>query len=405
MIWVSHPTGTIRGNVSLPASKSISNRLLIMQALSGEPFEINNLSEADDTRELQEALKLQSSDVYAGNGGTTYRFLTSYLATQPGSWKLTSGEMMQKRSIKILVDALRSLGISIQYLGEEGFPPLQIEGMKMDGGAINLPSNISSQFASALLMIGPTLRKGLEIQLRGSAVSRTYIDMTIGLMKSLGIEVSETTDSISVKPGTYQAIDQKVEADWSAASYFFGIAGLSSNVKIELPGLKSVSLQPDCVISKLSESMGVSSRFSSDSIELTKSVQSYFPAEIDATNFPDLVPTLSVWFAANGQEITFSGVHHLKHKESNRMEALKTELTKVGIALNQLPDGRWHQQGSLSSSIEATVFSTHDDHRMAMAFSMLSLKIEKVGIKDPGVVSKSFPGYWEQLKNLGFEIK
>ena len=381
---VSHPTKIVKCEINLPSSKSISNRLLIIKALCKENFEIKNLSDSDDTIALQKALVNDTETMDIGAAGTTFRFLTAYLSTQVGrKFILTGTERMKERPIKELVEALQSLGTEIEYAEKEGFPPLKIKGTWLKGGTITIDGTISSQFISALLLIAPTLKNGLNLKIEGELVSKSYIKMTLKLMQEFGVESNWNGNTIEVKPQNFIAKNFEVESDWSATSFWFEIAALSKSCNIKLNGLFENSIQGDRKVSELFNKLEVNSKFENNSLILTKSTNFSFPKEVDLLEYPDLYqPLKCALFAVNNNpEIT--GVKTLEDKESNRIMVVENELEK------------------LTSS---KIIETYKDHRMAMSFAPLSLKFGEIQINNAEVVSKSYPNYWEDLQSGGFTI-
>ncbi len=400
----------IKGTIQLNGSKSISNRVLVINALCNNLLEIENLSNADDTVFMQQLLQSDITVLDAGAGGTTFRFLTAYLATQDGrEVVLTGSERMQLRPIKILVDALQQLGADISYENNVGFPPLRIKGKKLKGGKISLPADTSSQYITALLLIAPTLENGLELELIGTIVSIPYIKMTLKIMEYFGIETSFVDNKIVVKSGNYQPEKYYVEADWSAATYFYSIAILSKQAEIELKGLTNQQLQGDAVIAAIAESFGVETTWKENAIFLNKVRKPDFDLyNFDFIECPDIAQTVIAVCAASAIDINCEGLQTLRIKETDRIAALDNELQKLDLAsLTEIDSNHWklrinnltNQDSQLTTSI-----STYDDHRMAMAFAPLCLKTNSIIIEEPHVVSKSYPLFWNDLKKLGFEI-
>lgn len=401
--------GVIRGNITLNGSKSIANRALIIRALTHEGFQIDNLSNADDTRILDELLKSDSNILDAGAGGTTYRFLTAYLSTCEGrEVVLTGSERMQERPIRLLVDALRDLGADITYENNEGFPPLRIKGKKLKGGRISIPANTSSQYISALLMIAPTLENGLELELVGEIVSLPYILMTINLMKYFGADTTLNGHVISVKSGKYQSRKFFVEADWSAASYYYTIAFLAKEATIQLNGLSEESTQGDAVIAEIF-SKWIKTTYSNNTITLQKiSSESGALFEYDFLECPDLAQTVISAFAAVNMDASMQGLKTLLIKETDRVAALNNELGKYGAELTgSVEANQWNlsSKNFNSQQEETPSIATYEDHRMAMSIAPLSLVTQKIIIEEPQVVTKSYPKFWDDMKSLGFQIE
>ena len=404
---ISAPTH-ITGEVILPASKSISNRALAINMLVGNAKTPVNLSDCDDTRVMLKWLNDRPSTVDIGAAGTAMRFSTALLAVTEGSHVITGSERMKKRPIGILVNALRQLGAQIEYVEDDGFPPLRIVGnTSLEGGIISLPGNVSSQYISAMLMIGPTLKKGLTLQLTGEIISRPYINMTIAIMHSFGAEVQFVTDNtIVVKPGKYNPNDYTVENDWSAASYWYEIIALANNTDatIYLPNLYKNSLQGDCRGAEVFRKLGVETQYTSNGVTIRKTPISIASLEYDFVEMPDLAQTFVVTCCMLGVHFHFTGLQSLKIKETDRINALKVEMKKLGYVIEDRNDSELLWQGELCKPIDNCSIDTYEDHRMAMAFAPVSMKIGKININDPHVVTKSYPHYWDDLKRVGFEL-
>ncbi|MDB5227697.1 MAG: aroA [Bacteroidota bacterium] len=398
----------IKGSVQLNGSKSISNRVLIIDALCGHRITMENLSNADDTIALQKILSSDEKVLDAGAGGTTFRFLTAYLSTQEGREViLTGSERMQQRPIKILVDALRALGADIQYQDNENFPPLKIMGKKLKGGKISLPADTSSQFITALLLIAPTLEQGLELELKGTIVSLPYIKMTLRMMEYFGIQTSFEKNAIVIHSGDYQPLPFFIEGDWSAASYFYSLAVLSENAEIELKGLTDQQIQGDSVIHKVANDFGVETIWKENAVTIKKIVNPNITSyDFDFLECPDLAQTVVAFCAGTGIELSCHGLQTLRIKETDRIAALNTELEKLGLAsLIEIDKNNWQLNINRNKPVNPVIaVRTYEDHRMAMAFAPLALKLNTLKIEEPNVVSKSYPLFWEDLKKLGFQI-
>lgn len=394
------PQQLIKGSIILEGSKSISNRLLIMQKLCPEGFDIENLSPSDDTKTLQKLLSSNDEILDVGAAGTTMRFLTAYLAITDGSHILTGSERMKKRPIKILVDALLNLGADITYLGEDGFPPIKINGKKIQGGKINIRADVSSQYISALMMVGPLLEKGLELELVGNIGSFPYINMTLKTMEQLGIKNSFDQNTIIIQPGKYSSIHMKAESDWSAASYYFSMCALSSASQIIIHGLMEKSLQGDSVLPEIYKQLGVTSNFKNDILYLENTGEIVNELNFDFTDCPDLAQTVAVTCAAIGVNAKFTGVESLKIKETDRTQALSNELAKFGVDFYE-EEGCWILKGETLAN-DLVKINTYEDHRMAMCFAPLAIKHQQIIIEDPMVVKKSYPSFWSDLESLGF---
>jgi len=402
------------GSITLSGSKSISNRVLIIQALCEDSFEIVNLSDSDDTRTLQKLLNSDDYELDAHHAGTTFRFLTSYLSVRDGENILTGSERMQERPIKALSEALIDMGADITYVKNEGYPPLKIGSPIRDfKSRIQLPANISSQYISSLLLIAPTLPQGLEIELVGEIVSRPYLEMTLRIMEYFGVEHTWEGQSIKVAPQQYKAKNFYVEADWSAASYYYIIAALSDEVDLSLRGLQKESLQGDSAIAEIGTSFGIETEFNDREIRLTKSrLQPKENFEYDFIQCPDIAQSVSTMAAGLNVSVVFSGLQTLRIKETDRIAALQNELSKVKVSLFQLPEENYEstqseyyrQEGIIGSGDTPPTFATYKDHRMAMAFAPLAT-LFPIDIEDHMVVTKSYPNYWKDLESIGFFIE
>ena len=416
VLQLSKPDRSLSGEITLEGSKSISNRALIVLALAGaDPGEwLQRLSTSKDTVTLQRLLAQTGSEVYdAGDAGTTFRFMTARLCLQAGTQTLTGSARMQERPIGALVTALRSLGADIEYLGKEGYPPLRIGPPQQFGTSarqVRIHGGTSSQFLSALLMIGPCLPGGLELIPEGNLVSRPYLEMTLQLMRYFGAQVNWQGDHIVVEPGSYTPKTFIVEADWSAASYWYAMAALAQSPDIRLNGLFADSWQGDAVLSRMMESFGIQTTFGENGIRLQDSGMA--PKPVFEWNFlecPDIAQTLAVVCAGLGIQGIFSGLETLSIKETDRIAAIRNELAKVGASFSKLPprfskkspdqtfylvDGKAHWK-------DTPQFATYGDHRMAMAFAPLAL-LGPVAIEDPEVVRKSYGTFWAHLREVGF---
>ena len=408
-IQLSKTDSNIVGEVTLPASKSISNRVLIINALSYSAFPVKNLSDCDDSLVMNRVLESNSNHFNIGHAGTAMRFLTAYLSKIVGEWHLTGSERMQQRPISILVDALRKMGALIEYTGVEGFPPLKITGTALKGGIIELDGSISSQYISALLMIAPTVQGGLTLRLNNRITSRSYIEMTLDLMRKFGIRYQWRANEIRIEPQNYKPVSYSVEADWSGASYWYALAALSGNCDLHLKGLSLKSLQGDAVQAVWYEKyFGVRSRQDGDSVRLTKDKEvNLKQLNLNFLENPDIAQTFLVLAIGKKLPFHFSGLKTLKIKETDRMEALKKECTKLGVMLTEPSEGELAWDGTLNESLalDNPVISTYDDHRMAMAFAPVALFGKGVRIEDAMVVTKSYPSFYEDLQAVGFKVE
>ncbi len=406
-------TSALRGEFSLPASKSISNRALLVRALCpGCPMP-QNVSDCDDTRAMTAALSRMPEVIDIGAAGTAMRFLTAYLSVTPGSHVITGTERMRHRPIGILVDALRQMGADIAYEGEEGFPPLRITGRTgLQGGAVALPGNVSSQYVSALLMIAPTLQQGLTLTLTGDIVSRPYLDMTLTLMRDFGAEAHwQGMDTIAVGPVAYRPIPYYIENDWSAASYWYEMVALSGDTEAEvvLPGLQEESMQGDAHVRDIFALLGVGTQFftavdGTRCIRLRKCGEAVKHLDFDFVRQPDLAQTVVVTCAMLGVTFRFTGLQSLKIKETDRMAALQNELGKLGVEVEQESDSVLSWDGRRHVVDAVPVIATYEDHRMAMAFAPACMRVGQMVVEKPLVVGKSYPTYWENLRKAGFRI-
>jgi 3-phosphoshikimate 1-carboxyvinyltransferase len=402
---IKRPDSAVRASVKLPASKSISNRILILNALSYSPYDIQNLSDSDDVKAMQEALASNKRDFNIGAAGTSMRFLTAFLAKIAGEWTITGTERMKKRPVGLLVDALQSLGARIEYVEKEGYPPLRIFGAALQGGTISVSGGVSSQYISALLMIAPYMEKGLILHLEGEIISAPYINLTIQLMKQYGVNVIRNKQTIQVLPQEYKPIPFTVESDWSAASYWYQIAALSKQPEIALTGLFTDSLQGDSAVAELFARLGVETAYTQQGVLLKKKGETARKLIYDFVNEPDLAQTLAVTCALLNIPFRFTGLQSLKIKETDRIEALKTELRKLGYLLTDRRNSILEWEGEQCLPEQSPLINTYEDHRMAMAFAPAALvRQEGIEIADPMVVTKSYPNFWEDLKSAGFTL-
>lgn len=400
------PPESIHATIQLPSSKSISNRALIINALGNGTFRPENLSDCDDTQVMIRALESQPHEIIdIMAAGTAMRFLTAYLSVTPGNRIITGTQRMQQRPIQVLVNALRELGADIEYTSNEGFPPLRIQGTTLQKNHISLPGNVSSQYISALLMIGPSLENGLTLSLTGDIISRPYINLTIQLMKDFGAKASWTSENeLRVEPQPYQSIPFYVESDWSAASYWYQIAALSKEAEITLPGLFANSYQGDCKVADIFRQLGVETEYGNKTITLHKSDTIAARLDYDFINQPDLAQTFVVTCALLGIPFCFSGLQSLKIKETDRMAALICEMKKLGYILHEQDNSILSWEGERCERTYEAI-DTYEDHRMAMAFAPACLIMSDIRINHPQVVTKSYPRYWDDLQSAGFIIK
>lgn len=392
--------------LSITGSKSESNRLLILQKINPK-ISIENLSSSEDTQLLIQGLEEDVKSIHVNHAGTAMRFLTAYLSSKVGRNVILMGsKRMHERPIRILVEGLRKLGAEIQYLEKEGFPPLKITGKDLKGGKLKMNAEISSQFITAILLIAPRLSNELTIDLEGNIASRSYIDLSLELLKRVGVDCNFKNRRIKIRPYTQMdEVVMKIESDWSSASYFYSLVALSDDLEIRMKNFSNSSLQGDSVVVSIYERFGVTTSFdhSERTITLKKNTIN-LPKEfqIDLKETPDIAQTLAVTCFGLGVECTISGLHTLKYKETNRLQALKKELEKIGAKveitndlINVIPN-----EGPIGN----TEIDTYEDHRMAMSFAPLAIKAPIV-INKPNVVSKSYPTYWEDLQKIGFSIE
>jgi 3-phosphoshikimate 1-carboxyvinyltransferase len=407
-IIIQKPDNQINAQIQLVASKSESNRALIIQALAkyqgNAGVVVNNLSLARDTQTMQRLLETQGETLDVIDAGTTMRFLTAYIAVTQQNKILTGTPRMCERPIKILGDALSNLGYKIEYLQNEGYPPLRIVPQTLQNPPqhILIQGDTSSQYISALLMVAPVLPQGLTLELTGKIASRPYIEMTLSQMAHFGIQYEWTDHIIKVLPQLYQPKTYTVESDWSGASYWFSVVSLAENAKIELLGLKADSLQGDNAIVEMMKNLGVKSIFTDNGMLLESQKEYAHHLDLDFSTCPDLAQTVVALCAVKGVSLKMTGLESLKIKETDRVAALQNEIKKLGADL--IEDGNtWFLKTNPIQSNKAITIQTYDDHRMAMAFAPLALQYNLV-IEHPNVVVKSYPQFWDDLKQTGFKI-
>jgi 3-phosphoshikimate 1-carboxyvinyltransferase len=408
--------------IKLTGSKSECNRALIISALSKGTVSVENLSVAADTVTLNKvlndlngnSLELEKNDkpltlnpklVDIGPAGTAMRFLTAFLAIQNGNFLLTGTERMKQRPIGILAEAIKSIGGKISYAENEGFPPLQIAGpFEQTAKEVKIKGDISSQYISALLMVAPSLPLGLTLVIEGDLTSKPYVEMTLAMLEQVGIRNDWHENTITIEPQTFNTAKLYVEPDWSAASYWYSIAALADEASIFLPGLNGYSLQGDSKITEIMANFGITSQFKDGGVFLKKEPKQIERKIFDLKECPDLAQTIVVICAALGHDATFTGLETLKIKETNRVLALQTELAKIGVKFIEKNLSYKLDCSGLHFPEKITI-STYEDHRMAMAFAPLALKIKEVEIEEKQVVEKSYPYFWDDLEKAGFSIK
>lgn len=393
----------LQGQIAVTGSKSETNRLLLLKALFPN-ITLANTSNSDDSEVMQKALIGNDEIVDIHHAGTAMRFLTAYFAVNEGrEVVMTGSHRMQERPIKILVEALAQLGVEISYQKEEGYPPIRIKGKKVTASKVTLAANVSSQYISALLLVASKLENGLELTLEGEITSVTYIKMTLALLNDLDIQTSFEGNVIKVYPkAEVESKEMVVESDWSSASYFFSLVALAETASITLSSYKKDSLQGDSALVSLYEKMGVHTTFQDNQMTLVKQENFKFETvNFELNNTPDIAQTIVVTCLGLGIGCHLTGLHTLKIKETDRLEALRIELTKLGANISVTNDSLTLVA---SQNINHNVkIATYNDHRMAMAFAPLALKVPII-IEDAEVVSKSYPDFWNDLKQLNFEI-
>lgn len=398
----------IEGEIDLPASKSISNRVLLLNALCATPGRLSNLAQCDDTDAVLSALaQPDASEVNIGAAGTAMRFLTAYFATREGREVVIDGtERMRQRPIGVLVDALRQLGADIEYVEAEGYPPLKITGTRLHGGALTVSGSVSSQYITAILLIAPVIG-GIALTIEGEIMSRPYIDMTLALMARYGVKTEWRENVIHVPAGEYTALDFTVEADWSAASYWWAMQAIVPQSRITLKGLEPQSLQGDSRIAELMSQMGVMGNWCGRYLDLRSNggVGCCCSTFADLSGTPDIAQTLVVMLCLMGRPFRITGLRTLRIKETDRLEALRIELRKLGYVVKVEGDDAisWHFETAAAEA--APHISTYHDHRMAMAFAPAAIRFPGLIIDDAQVVSKSYPLFWEHLRQAGFKIE
>ena len=403
------------GCIKLPASKSESNRALMIKAFCNKGILINNLSDAEDTQILNRCLRYIETCGVSGipmiidakNAGTVYRFLTAYLSIRPGKWLLMGSKRMQERPIKQLVQALQQIDANILYTDNEGYPPLLINGKKLSGGKVNLDSGISSQYITALLLIAPMLIKGLEINLVGKLISRPYVQMTIDIMKHFGIEVEYSDRIIKIAPQEYTHDEFTASPDWSAASYWYEMAAFCEKVDLFIPNLKKESLQGDRVLPEIYEQLGVASVFTKEGLRLKKKAKKTDYFEYNFIDCPDLAQAVIVTCVGLGIEGAFKGLQSLRIKETDRIAKLNDEIKVFGFSIVEENSELWKliKIQTEDKIPQNHISKTYDDHRMAMCLAPLALVAEQMIIEDHEVVRKSYPGFWKDLETVGFHLK
>jgi len=409
MVKVSAINTIIKAEVSISGSKSLSNRLLMIRAISGLNLHFKNLSDSDDTVTLAKELGYlkgkHQAEINVGHAGTDMRFLTAYLANTKGQWVITGSDRMKNRPIGELVKVLNQLGADIKFLGEEGFPPLKINGKQLNGGSIEVDGSISSQFITALLLIAPTLNNGLQLKIVNESVSKPYIKMTIEVMRQFGIRIEENGNDILVHSSKYTkaGLDYYVESDWSSASYWYSVAALAKESEITLTHFNKSSLQSDSVITEIYEKLGVRTECLALGVKLTKTKCEISELEYNCIDCPDIAQTIAATCVGLGIKVTLTGLQTLKVKETDRILAMKNELEKFGAKVEVTNDSLMVIPSINIESPKAPI-ETYHDHRMAMSIAPLALVSGPFEIEDPDVVNKSYAAFWDDLQEAGFDI-
>lgn len=402
-VQISHPDARLKGIIHLPSSKSESNRVLIINALTQNKCQLENLSAARDTVTMRRLLASNDPELDVIDAGTTMRFLTAYCAITGRKAILTGTDRMCERPIGILVDALRDLGAKIDYVRKECYPPILIHGFSQAMKRIAIRGDVSSQYISALLMVAPALPQGLELQLLGYVGSKPYIQMTLQLMQHFGIQAVWRENTIFIAPQKYLPTSYFVESDWSGASYWYSMVSLAQEADIELVGLKENSLQGDKAIVEIMDKLGVKTVFGTNSIFLSKK-ETVKELEWDFTDCPDLAQTIAVVAAAKGIRLIMKGLQSLRIKETDRIAAIVQEIEKFGCATKVIGDSELHILANKPLHIDNQLVITYKDHRMAMAFAPLAL-LGSISIEQPEVVDKSYPSFWDDLRKVDFSIQ
>ena len=406
MIELNALSNQVAGKVQLSSSKSISNRLLILSAMAKNNLKLYNLSDADDTKLLDQILSTPNLDstIDCHHAGTTFRFLTAYLSTKEGFFKLYGSERMHQRPIAPLVDAINQIGGDVAYLEKKGFPPLLIRGKQITGGEISITGDVSSQFISALLMIAPTLEKGLKLTITPPILSRPYIQMTLSLMKKVGIKHAWENNTIIISNQTYNEIDFTVENDWSSSSFIYSLASLSYKSTIEIPHLFEDSLQGDAFVSELYENLGVKTSYTNDGISIQKTDFQQEKLAFDLADYPDLALPFAVSCVGLGIETHLTGLESLKLKESDRLLTLQKELSKFNV-ICEVDNHSIFIPKKQNINYNNELIQTHHDHRIPMSIAPLCMKVGPIRFDDEHVVNKSYPSFWKDMETLGLSVK
>lgn len=398
-------TRTINAQPQLPASKSICNRLLVLEKVSNGVIVPEIISEAEDSQKLHQILSNKPDFADAGDGGTTFRFALAFLAsTENYSGILTGSSRLKERPQHLLIEALRSLGAEIICLENEGFAPVKISGKKLNGGKIIIDAGVSSQFVTAILLVAPLMKSPLEIELQGELVSASYLEMTIDILRKSGVSINFSGNKIQIGQAKWNAVVFPVERDWSAASYWYAMLALANRGSVLLRGLKIESLQGDAICASIFENLGVHSVQEETGIRLSKVPVNTDEIELDASNFPDLVQTLVVVLVALKIKARISGLKTLRIKESDRLKAMQQELKKIKFELLVHDDDQLECTGLSPDFSKTLIVETYNDHRMAMSFTALVTVVYKLAIRNPEVVAKSYPHFWKDIRESGISF-
>ena len=402
MIKISSKSKTISGSINLEASKSISNRLLIIRELCDNKFNIENLSNAKDTRILTKILNdfKSQKDIDCKDAGTALRFALAFLATKDGNWVVSGSKRMHERPIKPLVDCLLELGTEIKYLNKNGFPPIEIKGGELKSEKLIIKGNISSQFISALLMIAPKLENGIHLEIVSKVLSKPYIKMTLELMSEFGINYSWKNNLIKIEKQSYIGKKMMVENDWSAASFWYSFVALSKTGQIEIPKLNKSSIQGDSILSEIFSNLGVKTSFKKNSIILSRNSKSVKELNLDLSNYPDLGLPLIVTCSGLGIKAHLKGLKNLQIKESKRLEVIQKELKKFNIN-TQIDNSSISIKENQKIEQPTSIIDCHNDHRISMSIAPLSMKINSISFENKNVVNKSYPDFWKDLEIAG----
>lgn len=410
MIKISTPNKLINTEIHISGSKSLSNRLLMVRAISGLDLHFKNLSDSDDTITMAKELGLvkgkTSSIIDVGHAGTDMRFLSAYLSGKIGDWTLTGSERMQQRPIGELVNTLRKLGANITYLNKEGFPPLKIVGSKLNGGAVEIDGSVSSQFTTALLLIAPTLESGLTLQIKSESVSKPYIKMTIEVMNQFGVAVEQIGNVIKVPSAHYKkdGLDYYVESDWSSASYWYSFVALADEAKVTLRNFNKSSFQSDSIVQSLYEKLGVKTQWDATGITLTKQASSISELHYDFLDCPDIAQTVAATCVGLGLKAHLTGLQTLRIKETDRIVAMKNELERFGATI-EVTDSSIKINPNSSPLTPTDEIKTYHDHRMAMSIAPLVMKCSTLTFDDEEVVNKSYAAFWDDLQEAGIDVE